>query len=132
MRVWCLLIWPNALIQDRHADNHECTVILTGGLSSTQKSPHAPLAPFPFALLHSAAKYRGRGSFWAYQKIVSVFIWRIRTHSANAVGVRARISHCCSYFTAACPGRSYLCHPASSAVEDSKLQPNLLWAITPG
>lgn len=38
VRVWRLLIWPNALIQDTHANNHECIVILTGCLSSTQKA----------------------------------------------------------------------------------------------
>lgn len=36
VRVWCLLIWPNALIPDTHADNHECIVILTQCLSRIQ------------------------------------------------------------------------------------------------
>lgn len=54
------------------------------------------------------------------------------THSTNAVGRRARISHCCSYFTAACPGRSYLYHPATSVAEDGKMERNLLRAIAPG
>lgn len=60
-------------------------------------------------------------------KIVSTFIWCICAHSTNAVGGRARISRCCSYFTPPCPGRSYLYHPASSVAEDSKMEANLSW-----